>query len=137
MNGVTDGDVNANLKDQLVGLYAELAALTRIECAGHCARPQTCCEERYCAAAIDFAKSHWQIELQPTWHAALPLMGDDGCTAAPHLRPICSAHTCEICAYGAKRGDARWTERYYSLLSAIAEIEPIAFEDEGWRKTAL
>jgi len=124
-------NVDDELRGRLIDLYAQLAALTRIECAGNCARPQTCCDEKYCAMAIDFAKSHWRIELEPTWHAALPLMGEAGCTAAPHLRPICSAHTCEICAHGFKRGDAAWTDGYYALLNAIAEIEAITFEHAG------
>ena len=111
------------LRGRLIVLYAELAAHTEPECAGRCARPFSCCEEKYCTFAIDFAKTHWQVELQPTWHRALPLMGAEGCTAAPHLRPICAAHTCEICAHGKKRGDATWTTRYYEIRDAIAQVE--------------
>lgn len=116
------------LRARLVALYAEVAALTEIECSGACERPRTCCEERYCLIAVDFAQSHWQIALQPTWHPALPLMGDDGCTAAPHLRPICSAHTCEMCTHGEKRGDPSWTARYNDIMHAIGEIELAVFD---------
>lgn len=112
---------------QLVALYAQLAAHTEPECSGRCARPRSCCEERYCSIAIEFARSHWQVELQTTWHPVLPLMGDDGCTVAPHLRPICAAHTCEICTHGVKRGDAVWTQRYYEITQAIADIEATVF----------
>jgi len=111
------------LRDRLIALYAELGRLTERECAGHCARPRTCCEARYCAMAIDHAQTHWQIELAETWHPALPLMGDDGCTAAPHLRPICTAHTCAVCMHGEKPGDPVWNERYRTLTQAIAAIE--------------
>jgi len=121
------------MRARLIGHYAQLGALTARECSGQCARPRSCCEEKYCAFAIDFAKARWQVELQPTWHPALPLMGDDGCTAAPHLRPICTAHTCEICEHGEKRGDAAWTARYYEIMNAIAEIEAIAFAGETGR----
>lgn len=118
-----------DLRRRLIGLYAELARLTEPECSLRCERPRTCCEARYCALAIEHALSHWNVELQPTWHAALPLMGDDGCTAAAHLRPICTAHTCEMCHHGAKRGDVVWTKRYHELADAIAEIEAVLFAD--------
>ena len=122
-----------DLRARLIEHYAELAALTATECSGACARPRSCCEERYCDIAVDFAKTRWQVELQPTWHPALPLMGDDGCTAAPHLRPICTAHTCEICTHGEKRGDGAWTARYYAIMTAIAEIEAVVFADANAR----
>jgi hypothetical protein len=117
------------MRTKLVRLYAQLAAHTEPECSGRCERPRTCCDERYCSIAIEFAKAQWQVDLQSTWHPALPLMGDDGCTAAPHLRPICSAHTCEMCAHGTKRGDPVWTARYYEIMQAIAEVETVVFED--------
>lgn len=114
---------------RLIGLYAELAALTEPECAAHCERPRTCCEARYCALAIDHAKTHWQTDLQTTWHAALPLMGDDGCSAAPHLRPICTAHTCDMCFLGEKPDDPIWTARYHEITEAIARIEAVVFAE--------
>ncbi len=110
-------------RQRLVALYQELAALTEPECLASCPRPMTCCEERYCLIAMEFAFEHWGVDLERTWHRALPLMGADGCTAAPHLRPICTAHTCDICEHGAKRGDPAWTERYWTLRDAIAELE--------------
>ena len=116
-----------DLRARLIALYAELAAHTEPECAAACARPFTCCEERYCALAIDFAREHWDVALQPTWHRTLPLMGPRGCTAAPHLRPICTAHTCETNEYGCKRGDAAWTKRYDALRQAIGDIEAALF----------
>ena len=116
------------LRRRLIELYAELSALTEPECSGRCARPRTCCEARYCAIAVEHAATHWQVDLQPTWHPALPLMGDDGCTAAPHLRPICTAHTCEMCEYGSKRGDPAWNAQYRAITDAIAEIEAVVFE---------
>ena len=117
------------LRQRLIALYAELAAHTEPECAGKggCARPFSCCEERYCAFAIEFARETWDVELPPTWHRALPLMGPNGCTAAPHLRPMCAAHTCEVSEHGCKRGDPTWTARYYALRDAIAEIEARVF----------
>ena len=110
-------------RQQLVALYAALAAHTEPECASRCPRPLSCCEARYCAIAIEFAREHWGIELRPTWHATLPMMGPGGCTVAPHLRPVCTAHTCEVCEHGCKRGDEAWTRRYDELRRAISVIE--------------
>ena len=114
-------------RQRLISLYAALAAMTEPECAASCARPHSCCDEKYCGFAIAFARENWDVELTPTWHASLPLMGDDGCTAAPHLRPICTAHTCDISASGCKHGDSAWTARYFELVDAIAEIETALF----------
>ena len=116
------------MRARLVELYAQLAALTQSECSGACARPRSCCEEKYCAFAIDFASKHWRVELSPTWHPALPLMGDDGCTALPHLRPMCTAHTCEMCEHGEKRGDPAWTAHYHEIMAAIGALEAVVFE---------
>ncbi len=113
---------------RLIELYAALSALTEPECSSRCARPRTCCEAQYCAFAIEHARTHWQVELQSTWHGALPLMGDDGCTVAPHFRPICTAHTCEMCEHGVKRSDPVWTARYHEIMAAISAIEAKLFE---------
>lgn len=117
------GPAPGERRDRLIALYAEMAVLTEPECLAFCPRPMTCCEERYCTIAMEFAAEHWDVELVPTWHRVLPMMGPDGCTVAPHLRPICTAHTCDICEHGAKRGDPAWTERYYALKDAIASLE--------------
>ena len=114
---------DADARARLIALYAELAAHTEPECAARCERPLTCCEERYCEIAMDFARRYWNVDLPPTWHRVLPLMGPGGCTAAPHLRPICTAYTCEVCQHGEKRGDAAWTERYRELCASIATLE--------------
>lgn len=118
-----EGPERGERRDRLVALYREMAALTEPECLAACRQPMTCCDARYCEIAMDFAAEHWGVDLQPTWHAVLPLMGPDGCTVAPHLRPICTAHTCDICEHGAKPGDPAWTDRYHALREAIADLE--------------
>ena len=108
---------------RLIALYAELAALTEPECSHSCEPPLSCCAESYCLDAIEFARQSWNVELQQTSHPVLPLMGAHGCTVAPHLRPMCAAHTCDITRFGGKRGDPLWTERYFKLQDAIADLE--------------
>src|SRR3546814_16141989 len=85
---------------RLIALYADLAAHTEPECTGACARPMTCCQESYCEIAMDFAAEHWGVELPTTWHRALPMLGPDGCTGAPHPRPTCTAPARKIVAQG-------------------------------------
>lgn len=76
--------------------------------------------------AINYAKQFWDVDLPVTDHDRLPLMGEQGCTAAPHLRPLCSIHTCEISNFGCKPNDKKWTDKYFGLRS---EIEKIEFEE--------
>jgi hypothetical protein len=111
---------------RLVRLYAAMAEHTEPEC-GACARPHSCCEERYCLLAIDFARDYWGVELRPGWHPTLPLMGPAGCTVPPHLRPICTLHTCAVNEHGCKPGDPAWTARYVELRDAIDAIQAELF----------
>jgi len=115
------------LRRRLIKLYAELAAVTTPECASACARPHSCCAPIYCQFAIEFAQANWGVALVPTGHGRLPLMGPAGCIAEPHLRPMCTAHTCAVSQFGGKPDDSTWTERYFALQEAIAEIETALF----------
>lgn len=76
-------------------LYQQMSDLTQPLCASKCNVPQQCCSPEYCEMTIQHAKEKWGVELQPTGHPRLPLMGPSGCTAEPHLRPICTIHVCE------------------------------------------
>src|SRR5688500_11527219 len=99
-------------RQELVALYAALAAHTEPECASRCPRPPSCCEPGYCAIAVAFARDLWGVEPRPPWNATLPRGGPAGCIGAPHLRPVCAAHTCEGGEPGRKRGDDAGTRRY-------------------------
>ena len=66
--------------------------------------------------AIALAEWRWGVELTPTGHPDLPLMGPDGCTAPPHLRPACSGHLCDETAQ--KMGP-----EYLELKAAISHTE--------------
>jgi hypothetical protein len=121
------GAPELDLRYRLRGLYAELAEATAAECAGACERPHSCCAATYCHFAMEFAERNWGVVLSPTGHGRLPLMGATGCIALPHLRPLCTAHTCAVSQFGGKPGDDDWTERYFALQEAIAEIETALF----------
>lgn len=109
----------------LIQLYAEMAAHTEPECASTCRRPHSCCSPEYCEATIEYASERWDLTLDRTDHPKLPLMGPSGCTAAPHLRPMCTFHTCDINGLGYKRDDLGfvWTNKYFQIREAIEEKE--------------
>lgn len=106
----------------LIVLYQQMADLTLSECK-KCKCPLSCCSSEYCGMAIERARGKYGVELQSTNHPTLPLMGENGCTASPHFRPLCTLHTCEINAFGFKRGDKTWTNEYFGLREQIEELE--------------
>ncbi len=111
-----------NIREELVELYSRLAAHTLPECRS-CRVPLSCCSAEYCASTIEHAKENWGVELTKTNHPSLPLMGPTGCTAAPHLRPMCTMHTCAVNSLGCKLGDQQWTEKYFELREQIETLE--------------
>lgn len=72
--------------------------------------------------AMQYADEEWGVKLEPTTHPNLPLMGPNGCNAAPHLRPLCTLHTCKINSIGTS-GNTTWDERYFQLREQIDETE--------------
>lgn len=73
--------------------------------------------------AITIAKEEWGVELTITEHPELPLMGPNGCTAAPHFRVLCTLHTCKINSLGFEPGDPKWTEAYFELREKLNILE--------------
>jgi len=117
---------------KLIGLYQQMYEMTSPECGCSCKLPYSCCSPEYCQGAIGHAQEHWGITLEPlgtpgrsTRNEELPLLGPEGCIAAPHLRPICTVHTCEINAFGfkVKDPDSAWTKRYSRLREEIDSLE--------------
>lgn len=107
---------------QLIDLYDAMAKHTAPECA-KCFRPHSCCDKLYCDITLLAAKKFWGVDLPTTDHPTLPLMGPTGCTAAPHLRPMCTTHVCVMNSIGAKPGDLPWTQEFYRLHEQIQLIE--------------
>ena len=105
---------------KIVRLFRDMADLTSPECAGVCRVPHSCCSPEYCDMAVERAAEDG-ITLEETGHPTLRFMGPDGCTVAPHLRPLCTLHVCSIADAGIKRGDPAWTDKYFRLRERIAE----------------
>jgi len=109
-------------EEHLVKLYRSLYDLTNPEC-GKCRLPHSCCSGEYCEATIEYAKESWNTILERTDHPKLPLMGPNGCIAAPHLRPSCTMHTCQVNGFGFKPDDPKWTNKYFSIREEIEGLE--------------
>lgn len=110
----------------LTVLYQQMADLTLPKCKA-CPVPLSCCSAEYCQSAILVAKEDWGVELKETGHPTLPLMGESGCTAAPHFRPLCTLHTCRVNSLGFEPNDPAWNEEYFALREKIDEIELARF----------
>lgn len=81
-----------------------------------------------CEQAIQHAADQWGVALQRTDHPKYPLMGPEGCTAAPHLRPLCTMHVCCISAMGHNLDDPQWDQQYWELRQEIDLLEIELFE---------
>jgi hypothetical protein len=46
--------------------------------------------------ARTFAMKEYGIELKETGNKEIPFMCESGCVVAPHLRPICTIHVCNV-----------------------------------------
>ena len=115
------------MSDQaVIKAYQKVFEHTQIKCVS-CTRlsPYRCCDPMYCVMTISYAREKWGMNLEPTGHPTLPLMGEDNmCVAAPHLRPLCTLEQCKINSFGFYSGDPQWTEEYFRLrgLVNIAEV---------------
>ena len=109
------------LRAKLIALYAEMAEMTLADCKKHCTR-FSCCSPEYCQMALERAVE-WHTPLEPTGNPEMLLLGPTGCVAAPHLRPLCSLHHCDISSLGFHRTDREWTKRYFVLREKIDRIE--------------
>ena len=108
--------------EKLIVLYDDMAKHTEPECA-NCRAPHSCCSHEYCEMAIEYAQERYGVTLEPTGHPTLPMMGPNGCTVAPHMRPLCTLHTCTINSVGFKPYDAPWTRKYFKLRNQIDRLE--------------
>ena len=109
-------------QQKLIILQKQMSDLTSPECAKSCMLPHSCCSPEYCEMAISYAKEEWGIDLKPVSKGPLPFMGKNGCIVAPHLRPLCTLHTCDISSFGFKRNDLAWTKKYFQLRAKIDSV---------------
>lgn len=117
------------VRDRIIAAYQELADFTGPVCGRTCSRfpsqgKYRCCSPEYCEYAAQYAKEDWQIELKPTGNPDLLFMGENGCTVPPHLRPMCTAHVCDINGIGFLRADPiKWTKEYFRLRAKVEKLE--------------
>lgn len=120
MSKLTKAEIDA----RLVTLCQEMSDHTRIPCSGQgaspCRVPYSCCDASVCELTIEQAKWDWNTELPRTNHPKYPLMAlEGGCTAPPHMRPLCTVHCCIVQSFGGNPKDPAWTERYWELRNQI------------------
>lgn len=116
------------MSDKLVQIYQKMADLTAPECAGvgkgSCRVPHSCCDEMACIITKEFALTQGVVlQEYPPNHKGAFYLGENGCTVAPHLRPICTVHTCQIGSLGFKPGDPKWTKKYFKIRDTIDALE--------------
>jgi len=125
MSAVLEDDKEGRARKKLVKLYAAMYELTEPECRTVCRCPQSCCSAEYCEMTIEIALEMWGVSLSPIPGAKFPLLGKDGCIAAPHLRPLCTLHTCDVANLGFKKGDPQWTKKYFALRHQLKTTEGV------------
>ena len=110
---------------KLVELYQQMADLTRPLC-GLCRRPNSCCSKEHCEQAKLFAKEFWGIDLvepDKKLRPDVPYLGLEGCIVAPHLRPCCTVHHCQIYSLGFFIDQPQLTLDYFKLRAEIDDNE--------------
>ena len=120
-------------REHLIELYRRMAELTKPKC--NCCRraknvpERRCCDPMYCQMAIDIARDRWDLTLEPTGNA-IPLLGPEGCIAPPHVRPLCTVHTCDVESFGGDPNDPEWNKAYFALRNEIDDLEWLRLECE-------
>lgn len=117
------------MSEQLIILYQQIAEHTEPVCASQCSQSTLkyrCCDKDYCEIAIRWTKIKYGIDLPITDNKELPLMGENGCIAAPHHRPICSIHCCSITSLGHKAKPEDWTKKYFEIRDEIEKLENLS-----------
>jgi len=114
-----------NTRERLIDLYQQMSNLTAPVCGIDCGKFSEfrCCSPEYCEMAMEHASKSWGMILASTGHSKLALMGPLGCVAAPHLRPMCTLHTCDVNSIGCRKNDSMWTRKYFKLRGQIERLE--------------
>lgn len=112
-------------EDNLITAYAAMSDLTEplcSECPISNYRPDTrCCSAEYCGFAVDWAKSHWNEDIELP-DREIPFLGKKGCELGPHYRPMCTLHHCSIVSLGFFLNE-KTNGKYWTLRNLINQLE--------------
>ena len=112
------------INEELIDLYQQMYEHTKYECSHVCKVPHSCCSDDICEMVAHFIPELWGHEApDKTDHPKLRFMGLEGCILAPHLRGLCTVHTCAINAFGEKPKAPEWNEKYWGLRNQIDDLE--------------
>lgn len=70
--------------------------------------------------ALDYAADQG-VALTPIEGASMLFLGPAGCIVPPHLRPLCTRHTCSMNSLGTL-GDAEQDAKYFQLCDQIDQL---------------
>ncbi len=111
-------------REKIIRLYRDMADLTLEHCTRTCRNLGSCCAFEHCEFTIEYAREEYGVTLLRTKDLKVPLRAEDGsCTAAPHLRPLCTLHSCDISAVAVFKREPELTKRYYKLRGKIDSVE--------------
>lgn len=126
------------IEDKHKAAYDAMYEHTKNEC-GQCKIPYSCCDEFACRVTMECAKELYGVELTP-----LPkedrlgperknalFLGKNGCVVPPHLRPLCTLHTCDINGLGFKPGEKEWTDQYFKLREVCTKADSDLYKERG------
>ncbi len=108
---------------ELIQLYQRMYEITVVKCKRCAKGAGSCCHIMMCEMVEKYAKKEYGVTLLRTGHSKLLFMGSNGCIVAPHLRPVCTTHTCKIVTYGCDFEDKPWTADFFELKKQIALLE--------------
>jgi hypothetical protein len=108
-------------------LFQQMYDLTKAKCCGCTKRLRPfnnvgCCNVMYCEMADAYSGEHEPVPVDERVQTDIKYLRADGCILAPHLRPICTVHNCQINSLGFVPGDPGWTKRYFKLREKIDAV---------------
>ena len=113
--------------DEMIAAFTALAEHTRPAC-GACRSALTCCSAGNCEQTAVMAKEMFGTDLV-AGDGILPFLGPEGCTVAPHLRPLCTVHVCEMHL----TDGTPFTEKYYDLREHAGDLMMLHDESKTTR----
>ncbi len=130
---IKDNLWNESKQLEMIQLYQRMYEITVVKCKRCSKGAGTCCNVYACKLVEKFAKAEYGVTLMRTGHPTLLFMGSEGCIVAPHMRPVCTVHTCKTVQYGCDFEDKPWTADFYDLKKQIAllECDRIEFRRRG------
>lgn len=118
------------MKDSYENQFQQMADFTLGVCATSCKKIGSCCSIEYCEQAMETGKEQG-VNYEPTGNKKLPMLDTttNTCIVAPHHRPLCTLHQCDIEAFGFIRNDQKATMTYYRMRESLNHAMAAKFNE--------